>query len=75
MRLRFWTLALGDAGEHLVQGERALLGELLGPHSVGPLVGQGARRLLILDHAAELAGIGQLVEADDLDRCGRARLR
>ena len=49
-------LALGDAREDVVEGERALLGELLGLDAVGALLRQRARHALVLDHAAELAG-------------------
>src|SRR5450759_4404623 len=65
-------LARGDAREDVVEGERALLRERLGLEAVGAIVGPGARHALVLDHAAELAGHGKVVEADDLDRRGRA---
>ena len=72
IRLSSRTSPCGDARVQVVQGERVLLGELLGAQPVGAPVGQHAGRLLVLDHAAELAGVGQRVEADDLDRRRRA---
>ena len=65
-------LARGDAREDVVERERVLLGERLGLQPVGTLLAEGARGALVLDHAAELTGDRQLVEADDLDRCRRS---
>ena len=67
-------LALRDAREQIVEGQRALLGELLGTQPVGALLRQRARLPLVLHDAAELAGRRQRVEADDLDRRRRRGL-
>ncbi len=67
-------LALGDARVEVVEGERVLLGELLGAQPVGAPVGEHAGGLFVFDDVAELAGLGHRVEADDLDRHGGAGL-
>ena len=47
-------------------------GERLGLEPVGALAGELARAAVVLDHAHELAGLGDAVEAEHLDRLARA---
>ena len=63
--------------EDVLEGDLAARapGERLGLQAVGALARQLARATLVLDHAHELAGLGDAVEAEHLDRLpGRGAL-
>ena len=63
-------VALLDPGEDLVEADLAGLaaGQGLGLEPVGALLGQLAGAAVVLDRLDELAGVGDAVEAEHLDR-------
>ena len=63
-------LALAGALEDVLEGDLAAgaAGERLGLEALGALAGQAAGRAVVLDDADDLAGVGDAVEAEHLDR-------
>src|SRR4051812_43183986 len=69
-------VALLSAGEDVLQRKLDALaaGERLGLQAVGAIAGEGARLALVRDDAHVLAGLGNAVEAEQLDRLARRGL-